>query len=111
MEKNIFTIFLIFMYIENTKPIIIPATQETVFESFWASKIIIDMPNPESSGKALVELKPYNKSLKKTADTKEVLIVDNIWGKASENPEIAAAIASMINAINLLKKQADAKNK
>jgi hypothetical protein len=40
-----------------------------------------------------------------------VLIVDNIWGKASENPEIAAAIASMINAINVLKKQADAKNK
>ena len=96
------------MYIENAKPIIIPATQEIVFESFWASRIIIDMPTPESAGKAIVELKPYNKSSKKTADKKEVLIVDDIWNKASENPEIAAAIASMINAINVLKKQADA---
>ena len=99
------------MYIENTKPVVVPATQELVFDCFWASKIIIDMPNPESSGKALVELKPYNKSLKKTTDKKEVLIVDNIWGKAAENPEVDAAITSMINAINVLKKQADAKNK
>jgi hypothetical protein len=99
------------MYIENTKPIIIPATQETVFESFWASKIIIDMPNPESSGKALIELKPYNKSLKKTADKKEILLINDVWEKANSNPEVAAAITSMINAINVLKKQADAKNK
>jgi hypothetical protein len=99
------------MYIENTKPIIIPATQETVFESFWASRIIIDMPTPESSGKAIVELKPYNKSSKKTADKKEVLIVDNIWSKAADNQEVADAITSMINAINVLKKQKDAENK
>jgi hypothetical protein len=99
------------MYIENTKPVVVPATQELVFDCFWASKIIIDMPNPESSGKALVELKPYNKQLKKTRDKKEVLIVDNIWSKAADNQEVADAITSMINAINVLKKQADAKNK
>jgi hypothetical protein len=99
------------MLIENTKPIIVPATQEIVFDAFWASRIIIDMPSPESSGKALVELKPYNKSLKKTTDKKEVLIVDDIWGKAENNAEIANAIVSMINAINALKKQADAENK
>lgn len=99
------------MLIENAKPIIVPAVEQIVFDCFWASKIIIDMPTPESSGKAVVELKPYNKSLKKITDKKEVLIVDNIWGKAAENPEVAAAIASMINAINVLKKQADAKNK
>jgi hypothetical protein len=99
------------MYIENTKPVVVPATQELVFDCFWASKIIIDMPNPESSGKAVVELKPYSKDLKKVAETREILIVDNIWGKASENPEVDAAITSMINAINVLKKQADAKNK
>jgi hypothetical protein len=99
------------MYIENTKPVVVPATQELVFDCFWASKIIIDMPNPESSGKAVVELKPYSKDLKKVAETREILIVDNIWSKASENPEVDAAITSMINAINVLKKQADAENK
>jgi hypothetical protein len=99
------------MLIENTKPIIVPATQEIVFDAFWASKIIIDMPNPESSGKAVVELKPYNKDLKKVTDKTEMLIVDNIWSKAADNQEVADAITSMINAINVLKKQADAKNK
>jgi hypothetical protein len=99
------------MYIENTKPVVVPATQELVFDCFWASKIIIDMPNPESSGKAVVELKPYNKDLKKVAETREILIVDNIWSKAADNQEVADAITSMINAINVLKKQADAKNK
>lgn len=99
------------MYIENTKPVVVPATQELVFDCFWASKIIIDMPNPESSGKAVVELKPYSKDLKKVAETREILIVDNIWGKAAENQEIAVAITSMINAIDILKKQKDAENK
>jgi hypothetical protein len=99
------------MYIENTKPVVVPATQELVFDCFWASKIIIDMPNPESSGKAVVELKPYNKDLKKVTDKTEMLIVDNIWSKAADNQEVADAITSMINAINVLKKQADAKNK
>jgi hypothetical protein len=69
------------------------------------------MPNPESSGKAVVELKPYNKDLKKVTDKTEMLIVDNIWSKAADNQEVADAITSMINAINVLKKQADAKNK
>jgi len=99
------------MYIENTKPVVVPATQEVVFDCFWASKIIIDMPSPESSGKAVVELKPYSKDLKKVAETREILIVDNIWGKAAENQEVAAAITSMINAIDVLKKQKDAGNK
>ena len=99
------------MYIENTKPVVVPATQELVFDCFWASKIIIDMPNPESSGKAVVELKPYNKDIKKVTDKTEMLIVDNIWSKAADNQEVADAITSMINAINVLKKQADAKNK
>jgi hypothetical protein len=99
------------MYIENTKPVVVPATQELVFDCFWASKIIIDMPNPESSGKAVVELKPYNKDLKKVTDKTEMLIVDNIWSKAADNQEVADAITSMINAINVLKKQKDAENK
>jgi hypothetical protein len=99
------------MYIENTKPVVLPATQELVFDCFWASKIIIDMPNPESSGKAVVELKPYSKDLKKVAETREILIVDNIWSKAADNQEVADAITSMINAINVLKKQKDAENK
>jgi hypothetical protein len=99
------------MYIENTKPVVVPATQELVFDCFWASKIIIDMPNPESSGKAVVELKPYSKDVKKVAETREILIVDNIWSKAAENQEIAVAITSMINAIDILKKQKDAENK
>jgi hypothetical protein len=99
------------MYIENTKPIIIQATEETIFDCFWASRIIIDMPNPESSGKAVVELKPYNKDSKKVADRKETLFVDDVWGKANSNPEVASAIASMIKAIDILKKQKDANNK
>ena len=99
------------MYIENTKPVVVPATQELVFDCFWASKIIIDMPNPESSGKAVVELKPYSKDVKKVAETREILIVDNIWSKAADNQEVADAITSMINAINVLKKQKDAENK
>jgi hypothetical protein len=99
------------MLIENAKPIIIPATEEIIFDCFWASRIIIDMPNPESSGKAVVELKPYNKDSKKVADKKEMLFIDDIWGKANANPEVASAIASMISAINVLKKQKDADNK
>jgi hypothetical protein len=99
------------MLIENTKPIIVPAVEQIIFDCFWASKIIIDMPNPESSGKALVELKPYNKQLKKIGDKKEALYINDIWGKANSNPEVAAAIVSMINAINVLKKQADADKK
>ena len=99
------------MLIENTKPIIIPATQEIVFNAFWASKIIIDMPSPESNGKALVELKPYNRTLKKVSNEKQTMFVDDIWGKAENNTEIANAIVSMINAINVLKKQADAQKK
>lgn len=99
------------MLIENAKPIIIPATEEIIFDCFWASKIIIDMPTPESSGKAIVELKPYNKSAKKVADKRETLFIDDIWGKANTNPEVASAISSMISAINVLKKQKDAQNK
>jgi hypothetical protein len=99
------------MLIENTKPIITPATEEIIFDCFWASKIIIDMPNPQSSGKAVVELKPYSKSAKKVADKKETLFIDDIWGKANSNPEVASAIVSMINAINVLKQQKDAENK
>lgn len=99
------------MYIENTKPVIIPATQEIIFDCFWASKIIIDMPNPESSGKAAIELKPYSKDLKKVSDKKEILIIDDIWGKAATNQEVATAIVSMINAIDVLKKQKDSEKK
>jgi hypothetical protein len=99
------------MYIENAKPVVVPATQEAVFDCFWASRIIIDMPNPESSGKAVIELKPYSKDLKKVAEKRETLVVNDIWGKAAENQEVAAAITSMINAIDVLKKQKDANNK
>jgi hypothetical protein len=90
------------MPIQNPTPITVPASQEEVYDSFWATRIIINSPSPDSKVSAFIELKPYNTTTKKTLDQAKRVPINDLWALADEKPEVENAIVAMFDAINVI---------
>jgi hypothetical protein len=88
--------------INNSDPIIIPATAEKTFPNFWVSKIIMDTPSKEG-GKVYIELNPYNAETKEILNQTERVFIQDFWSKSKEIPEISIAIQAILTAVNAIK--------
>jgi len=92
------------MLIENTTPIVIPASAEKTFPNFWVSRIIMDTPS-STEGKVFIELKPYNAITKEILDKAERINIQDFWTKSAQIPEIPIAIEAILNAVSAIKNQ------
>jgi hypothetical protein len=92
------------MLIENTSPIVVPASDEKVFPNFWVSRIIMDTPSPKE-GRVLIELKPYNSETKEILDQVERISIPDFWAKSAQIPEIPTAVQAILAAVNAIKNQ------
>lgn len=92
------------MLIENTTPIVIPASEEKTFPNFWVSRIIMDTPSLDQ-GKVFIELKPYNAVTKEILDKTERISINDFWAKSAQIPEIPLAIEAILAAVNAIKNQ------
>ena len=92
------------MTIQNINPVIIQATEAITYDSYWASRIIIDSPAPDQKSRAIIELKPYSQTSKKVLDQKKLIRLDDVFESAASTPEIAEALASILKAIDVLAK-------
>jgi hypothetical protein len=90
------------MLIENTNPIVIPASEEKTFPNFWVSKIIMDTPSREE-GKVYIELNPYNAETKEILNQTERVFIQDFWSKSEEVPEISIAMQAILTAVNAIK--------
>ena len=88
--------------LNNTTPIIIPASEQKTFPHLWVSRIIMDTPSP-TEGRVLIELKPYNAETKEIFDKTERINIQDFWAKAAQIPEIPAAIEAILAAVNAIK--------
>lgn len=90
------------MAIQNPTPITIPASTQEVYDSFWATRMIINSPDPNGKAAAFIELKPYNATTKKTLNETRRVSINDLWDAAEKKPEVAAAINSILTAINTI---------
>jgi hypothetical protein len=90
------------MSIQNPTPITVPATSVEVYDSFWATRMIINAPSPDAKASAFIELKPYNPAIKKTLNETKLVPIRDLWALAEEKPEVGAAISSIFDAINVI---------
>lgn len=90
------------MSIQNPTPITVPATSAEVYDSFWATRMIISSPAPNERASAFIELKPYNTATQKTLNETKRVPISDLWALAAEKPEVAVAIASIFDAINVI---------
>ena len=92
------------MLIENTTPIVVPASEEKTFPNFWVSRIIMDTPSP-TEGRVFIELKPYNAVTKEILDQAERINIQDFWAKSEQIPEISIAMQAILAAVNAIKNQ------
>jgi len=92
------------MAIKNTTPVTIQATEQTTYDSYWASRIIIDSPAPNQKSRAIIELKPYSQTSKKVLDQKKLIRLDDVFESATSTPEVAEALTAILKAIEVLAK-------
>jgi hypothetical protein len=90
------------MPIQNTSPIVIPASEEAIFESLWISKIIIDTPSPSSAGSAIIEILPYNADKKEVLNQPRNIYIQDIWKEIAETKELSDAMVKIIAAVEAL---------
>jgi hypothetical protein len=92
------------MLIENTTPIVIPASEEKTYPNFWVSRIIMDTPSA-IEGRVFIELKPYNAVTKEILDKTERISINDFWAKSEQIPGIPLAIEAILAAVNAIKNQ------
>jgi hypothetical protein len=93
------------MLIQNTSPVIVPSSEEVVFDSLWISRVIIDTPNAKSDGRAIIEVLPYNADKKEVLNQPRHFRIENLWHKIEETPEFSEAMAKIIQVVQVLESE------
>jgi hypothetical protein len=93
------------MLIQNTSPITVEASEEIVFDSLWISRIIINTQSPNSEGRALIEVLPFNADKRQVLNQPKRFNIANLWQKIEETPEFSEAMAKIIEVVQLLESE------
>ncbi len=90
------------MAIQNPTPIVVEVSEPTVYDSFWATRLMIQAPSPTGNASAFIELVPYSIDAQKTLNDVKRIHIKDLWKTADEKPEVAQAISSILSAINVI---------
>lgn len=91
--------------IQLTTPLVKASTTKKIFNSAWIRRVMIDSPTPTSKVRLTVELNPLNPTSGDIDKTNNItFVVSDINEVAKGNPEVEAAYAAIINAIDIIGK-------
>lgn len=90
------------MPIQISEPIIIPASEEKVFDSFWIQKINIFAPNPKLNARVEIEVIPYNTTSLEVMRQPRRIILNDFFKELENNQKLALAMNSIIEAVDSL---------
>lgn len=90
------------MPIQISEPIVIPASEEKVFDSFWIQKINIFSPSPKQNARVEIEVVPYNTTSLEVIRQPRRIVLNDFFKEIENNQKLALAMNSIIEAVDSL---------
>lgn len=87
-------------------PVVLPATEERIFDAIWISELIVrTLPPTDSEGGGVLKIgyQPMNSSTLDTLPEVISITTDKLMLAVSQVPEVAAAMVAILNAVQPLK--------